>query len=80
MDTFRVGDDLPIESKAVTDTLDKVQEKVENYYANIRQKVRRCMSALQGGVVMPNRIVEACFAWKRWRAGFSRLMSFPLLL
>jgi len=39
MDTFRVGDDLPIESKGVTDTLDKVQEKVENYNANIRQKV-----------------------------------------
>jgi len=32
LDTFRVGDDLPIESKPVSDTLDKVQQQVESYY------------------------------------------------
>ncbi len=40
LDTFRVGEDLPIESKPVSDTLDKVQQQVESYYYDIRQKVR----------------------------------------
>jgi preprotein translocase subunit SecA len=38
MDTFRV-DDLPLESKVVTEALDKVQQQVEAYYYDIRQKV-----------------------------------------
>ena len=40
MDTFRVGDDLPIESPLVSENLDKVQMQVESYYYDIRQKVR----------------------------------------
>ena len=39
LDTFRVGEDLPIESKPVSDTLDKVQQQVESYYYDIRQKL-----------------------------------------
>jgi preprotein translocase subunit SecA len=47
LDTFRVGDDLPLESKAVSETLDKVQQQVEAYYYDIRQKVqiRACISS-----------------------------------
>jgi preprotein translocase subunit SecA len=41
LDTFRVGDDLPLESPIVTEALDKVQAQVEQYYYDIRQKVRR---------------------------------------
>lgn len=40
LDTFRVGDDLPLESPVVTEALDKVQGQVEQYYYDIRQKVR----------------------------------------
>jgi preprotein translocase subunit SecA len=39
MDTFRVGDDLPIESPTVSEALDKVQQQVESYYFDIRQKL-----------------------------------------
>lgn len=43
MDTFRVGEDLPIESIPVSETLDKVQQQVESYYYDIRQKVSKSM-------------------------------------
>lgn len=39
MDTFRVGEDLPIESPTVSEALDKVQQQVESYYFDIRQKL-----------------------------------------
>ncbi len=39
MDTFRVGEDLPIESPTVSEALDKVQQQVESYYYDIRQKL-----------------------------------------
>ncbi|CAM9169714.1 unnamed protein product [Chrysoparadoxa australica] len=39
MDTFRLGDDIPIENKGVSDTLDKVQKQTEAYFAGIRRTV-----------------------------------------
>lgn len=39
MDNFRVSEDTPLESKSVTDALDGVQQKVEEYYADIREQV-----------------------------------------
>lgn len=39
MDNFRVAEDTPLESKQVSDALDAVQKKVEEYYAGIREQV-----------------------------------------
>jgi len=39
LDSFRVSEDVPLEAKMVTDAIDKVQEKVENYYSEIREQV-----------------------------------------
>ena len=39
MDSFRVSDDMPLEAKMVTDAIDKVQGKVEEYYSEIREQV-----------------------------------------
>uniref|UniRef100_A0A7S2CRF3 SecA family profile domain-containing protein n=1 Tax=Florenciella parvula TaxID=236787 RepID=A0A7S2CRF3_9STRA len=39
MDSFRVSDDMPLEAKMVTDAIDKVQNKVEEYYSEIREQV-----------------------------------------
>merc|ERR1719152_1014713 len=37
--TFRVGDDLPVEAKTVTDALSKIQRKVEDFNAEQRTNV-----------------------------------------
>lgn len=58
LDTFRVGDDLPLESPVVTEALDKVQGQVEQYYYDIRQKVR-------GGGQQPQ---HSSTGAGRWRA------------
>lgn len=39
METFRVGEDLPLESKMVTNALDSAQENVESYFKDIRQQL-----------------------------------------
>ncbi|KAJ1445159.1 SecA DEAD-like domain-containing protein [Pelagophyceae sp. CCMP2097] len=39
MTTFRVGDDLPLEAKSVTEALTRVQESVESYNFDLRQGV-----------------------------------------
>jgi preprotein translocase subunit SecA len=39
MKTFRVGDDLPVEAKTVTDALSKIQRKVEDFNAEQRTNV-----------------------------------------
>lgn len=39
MQTFRVGDDLPVEAKTVTDALSKIQAKVEAFNAEQRTNV-----------------------------------------
>ncbi|CAM9736693.1 unnamed protein product [Pylaiella littoralis] len=39
MDSFRLSDDIPIENKQVSATLDKVQKATEDYFAGIRRTV-----------------------------------------
>jgi hypothetical protein len=39
LDAFRVAEDVPLESKQVTDAIDKIQARVEEYYAGIREQV-----------------------------------------
>jgi len=39
MQTFRLGDDIPLEAKQVTDALTAVQEQVEEYFSGIRRQV-----------------------------------------
>lgn len=39
METFRVGEDLPLENKLVTNALDSAQENVEAYFRDIRQQL-----------------------------------------
>jgi len=39
MQTFRLGDDIPLESKQVTKTLNQVQIKVEEYFNSIRSSL-----------------------------------------
>eukprot|EP00752_Nemacystus_decipiens_P005037 g4574.t2 len=39
MDSFRLSDDIPIENKQVSATLDKVQMATEDYFAGIRRTV-----------------------------------------
>ena len=39
MKTFRVGDDLPVEAKTVTEALSKIQRKVEDFNAEQRTNV-----------------------------------------
>ncbi len=39
METFRVGDDLPLENKLVSNALDSAQENVEAYFRDIRQQL-----------------------------------------
>jgi preprotein translocase subunit SecA len=41
LDAFRVAEDVPLESKQVTDAIDKIQARVEEYYAGIREQVKR---------------------------------------
>ena len=36
METFRIGDDLPLENKMVSNALDSAQENVESYFRDIR--------------------------------------------
>jgi len=40
LDAFRVAEDVPLESKQVTDAIDKIQARVEEYYAGIREQVK----------------------------------------
>jgi len=39
MNIFRLGEDIPLEAKQVTETIDKVQKQVEEYYSGIRRTV-----------------------------------------
>ncbi|KAG5191614.1 pre protein translocase subunit SecA [Tribonema minus] len=39
MNAFRLSDDMPIESKAVSETLGRVQQAAEDYFASIRRSV-----------------------------------------
>lgn len=39
MDSFRVSEDIPLEAKMVSDAIDKVQNKVEEFYSEIRSQV-----------------------------------------
>ena len=36
MQTFRIGEDIPLEAKSVTTTLNQVQMQVEDYFSEIR--------------------------------------------
>ena len=36
MQTFRLGEDIPLEAKSVTNTLNQVQVQVEEYFSEIR--------------------------------------------
>ena len=40
LQSFRVGEDVPIESEMVTQALDKVQTQVEHSFREARQQVR----------------------------------------
>ncbi|EGB07340.1 hypothetical protein AURANDRAFT_59127 [Aureococcus anophagefferens] len=48
METFRVGDDLPLEAKSVTENLGKIQAKVEAYNADLRVNVLKFDDVLDG--------------------------------
>jgi len=37
--TFRLGDDIPLEAKPITESVEKVQKQVEEYFAGIRLQV-----------------------------------------
>ena len=39
MDAFRVSEDVPLEATMVTEAIDKVQRRVEEYYFDIREQV-----------------------------------------
>jgi len=39
METFRVSEDTPLEAKRVSEAIDKVQTRVEEYYSGIRSQV-----------------------------------------
>ena len=47
METFRVPEDMPIESKQVSDALDKVQAQAEDHFAGIRRQVSDFDAVLQ---------------------------------
>uniref|UniRef100_A0A6U4GUK1 Protein translocase subunit SecA n=1 Tax=Phaeomonas parva TaxID=124430 RepID=A0A6U4GUK1_9STRA len=48
METFRVPDDMAIESKQVSKALDRVQQGAEEYFAGIRRQVSEFDGVLQG--------------------------------
>ena len=48
MSTFRVGDDLPLEAKSVTEALTKIQGKVEAYNGDLRTNILKFDDVLDG--------------------------------
>jgi hypothetical protein len=57
LQSFRVGEDVPIESELVTQALDRVQTQVEEQYRGLRRQVFRLdeVAAYQRAVVYSQR-------------------------
>merc|ERR1711918_98041 len=65
MQTFRLGEDIPLEAKSVTTTLNQVQMQVEDYFSEIRGQLleydeilatqRDTIYRVRGNVLMADR-------------------------